>query len=213
VKWFVLVGLLFLTGCLSPNTRPPQGFLPSPEAAASPSPNTARNASVEWAYHAEDNQQPDVLMQQTIDSARTEVDVAMYAINRAIDVQALANAQQRCGCVRLISDREQSQSSDGQATALASLKAAGVPIKVDSHSGLMHLKVVEVDRAVMLAGSFNATNAASTINDEILLRIGSTAAATAFAQEFDKMWADTRRFKDWQAPPGTITPVPALGSF
>lgn len=212
MKWLAASALLLLVACqpVGPASQP------TPDAAAavaSPSPNTARNASVEWAFHAEDNQQPDVLMAQTIDQARTEVDVAMYALNRAVDVKAMSDAQARCQCVRLISDREQSASSDGQATALAGLKAAGVPIKVDSHSGLMHMKVVEVDRSVVLAGSFNATNAASTINDEILLRIGSVATAQAFADEYDRMWSDTRRFRDWQAPPGTVTPVPALGEF
>jgi phosphatidylserine/phosphatidylglycerophosphate/cardiolipin synthase-like enzyme len=173
----------------------------------------ARNASVEVFFHAEDNNQPDVEMANELAGKHTEIDIAMYALNRQGIVDAIQNAYSACECVRLISDATQASSDPKQTTALAQLQAAGVPIKVDSHSGLMHMKVVEIDQVELLAGSFNATNAASTTNDEIMLRIRSAQTAQAFAAEYNKMWNDSRRFKNWQAPPGTVTPVPALGNF
>jgi phosphatidylserine/phosphatidylglycerophosphate/cardiolipin synthase-like enzyme len=163
-------------------------------------------------FHAEDNNQPDVEMANELAGKHSQIDVAMYALNRQVVVDAMQSAYSACQCLRLITDREQASGDPRQATALSQLQAAGVPIKIDSHSGLMHMKVVEIDGTTTLAGSFNATNAASTTNDEILLRIGSAQTAQTFAAQFDRMWNDTRRFKAWQAPTN-VTPVPALSRF
>lgn len=169
---------------------------------------------MQWWFRAEAQDAPDVALANAIGEARSEVDAAIYALNRPVDVQALQAAYGRCECVRIITDAEQSKSDPKQTAALDQLQAAGVPIKVDSHTGLMHMKVVTIDRRAILEGSFNWTNAASTVNDEVLFRINSTEAASAFANDFDQMWNDPKRFKVWQAPtPTTPTPVPALSTF
>lgn len=204
--------VLLVAACQAPGlAAAPPTATDTSDAARRPTSTPAAtpfNANVTWAYHAEDDQHPDVLMQQSINAAHSELNAAIYAINRPIIVQALSDAQARCACVRLISDREQTASDPRQTAALMQLKTAGVPIKTDTHRGLMHMKVVEIDRADVLAGSFNATNAASTTNDEILLHISSPEVAMGFGAQFERMWADTRRFADWPRP-GTPVPVPS----
>jgi phosphatidylserine/phosphatidylglycerophosphate/cardiolipin synthase-like enzyme len=187
----------------TPSVAPASGAVPSPSAAVA---HEARNATLRWAF-TQAGDHPDVLLADGIAAAAREIDAALYAINRPADVQALASAQGRCHCVRLISDATQTASDARQVAALQQLQAVGTPILVDSHSGLMHMKVLEIDRRTVYEGSFNVTNNASTVNDEILVRVDSTAFAEATAAEFETMWTDPRRFKPWPLPAGTATPV------
>jgi len=196
--------LLFVVGCQSGSPVE----LSSRSPAASPSPTTG-NATVSWSFTQSKDptlQHPDVKLSDGLKTATTEVDAAIYAINRPEDVTALIEAQQRCSCVRIISDAVQSKGPT-QIPALTQLHQAGIPIKIDSHTGIMHLKVAEIDRRVVYEGSFNWTNSASSVNDEILVKVESVQMATSFANLFDNMWNDTRRFKDW-APSAPAAPAP-----
>lgn len=152
-------------------------------------------AGIQWVF-TQAGDHPDAVMVDGINSATTQVDAALYAVNRPTIVQALIDAQGRCQCVRLISDRTQA-GGKAQKAALLAIQQAGVPVKIDRHTGIMHMKVIEVDGVTVFEGSFNATNAASTINDEILVRLDSADAATGFAAEYDAMWNDPNRFRDW----------------
>jgi phosphatidylserine/phosphatidylglycerophosphate/cardiolipin synthase-like enzyme len=157
--------------------------------------STEASVGVEVAF-TQHGDHPDVLLAEGIRAAQMRVDVAMYAINNPGDVDAIIDAQAACGCVRLISDRTQSGGAS-QRAALTKIKAAGVPVKVDAHAGIMHLKLIEVDLTTVYEGSFNATTAAATINDEVLFRIASPEIAQAVADQFDAMWNDGRRFVNW----------------
>jgi phosphatidylserine/phosphatidylglycerophosphate/cardiolipin synthase-like enzyme len=155
-------------------------------------------------YFTQRGEHPDTVLANGIGSANSRVDAALYAVNRASIVDALASKHQACGCVRLISDATQSGGAE-QKAAITRLYQAGVPVKIDHHSGIMHLKLVIVDQQTVYEGSFNATNAASTINDEVLFRIDNPEIATAASAEFETMWADSRRFADW-TPAAIPTP-------
>lgn len=213
MRWIAAGLLVLLVGCSPSALRPSASPAVSPAASPSPAGNEARNATVQWWFRSEQQDAPDAALASAIREARTEVDAAIYALNRDTDVQALQTAYGQCECVRIITDAEQSKSDPRQTAALDQLQSAGVPIKIDSHAGLMHDKMLEVDHRFVVTGSFNWTNAASTVNDENLWRINSSEAATAAAKLFDSMWNDTRRYKNWQAPQGTVTPVPALSRF
>ncbi len=147
------------------------------------------------------------MLSDGIRAATSRVDAALYGLNRQLDVDALIEAQQRCGCVRLMTDTTQA-GGRSQKAALTRLLAAGVPIKSDRHAGLMHLKVVAVDQAVVYEGSFNPTDPASISNDEVLFRLASPEAAQAFGEEFDTMWNDAQHYRDW-SPAVVPTPKPA----
>jgi phosphatidylserine/phosphatidylglycerophosphate/cardiolipin synthase-like enzyme len=123
------------------------------------------------------------------------VRVAIYSLNRPIVVAALLEVKDR---LRLITDHVQSFGA-AQAAALRELQAAGVPIKVNHHSGLMHLKMAVRDGACCV-GSFNYTNNAEMLNDEVLAVIHGIDRATQAAWVFDCMWDDAARFVDWHPP-------------
>lgn len=155
------------------------------------------NAELEWAFTQAD-QKPEKLLISVIDSAKSTLDVAIYSLTKPDIVEAIKKAKKRGVDVRIISDKIQS-SGKSQSEALKILGSAGVPLKVNSHSGLMHLKMVVADKKVATTGSFNFSANASTDNDEVLMVIRSTDTAKSFAAEFERMWKDSKGFQ-------TITP-------
>lgn len=99
------------------------------------------------------------------------------------------DAKRRGVQVRVITDQQEAQSRT-QAEALKILREAGIPVKVNSHKGLMHLKMTIADSKIATTGSFNYTKAAATVNDEMLVVIRDPAVARSWKAEFDRMWRE-----------------------
>lgn len=97
--------------------------------------------------------------------------------------------------VRIITDKPGAKSKE-QAPELATLKEAGIPIKENTHSGLMHLKVSIIDKSVVTTGSYNYSQSASPINDEVFVVIYDSKAAEEFETQFERMWNDTKSFTE-----------------
>ncbi|OPH51927.1 hypothetical protein BC351_34510 [Paenibacillus ferrarius] len=109
-------------------------------------------------------------------------------------VAAIKDAKKRGVQVRVITDKIQSEGK-AQVEALKLLGSTGIPMKVNKHSGLMHLKVTIADKKVVTTGSYNYSKAASTTNDEVLMVIHNEDAAKSFSEQFDRMWNDTKGFE------------------
>lgn len=149
-----------------------------------------------------------------IDQTQTTLDVAIYSLTHPDIVSALQRAAKRGVKVRIIADRSQSEGK-AMTEALKILGSISIHIKVNTHSGLMHLKVVIADQQVTTTGSFNFSKAVATINDEVLLVIKNPDVAKSFAAEFESMWQDTKRFASISpkiASAGSVPAAPAAGS-
>lgn len=159
--------------------------------------NTTKGADLEWAF-TQANQKPEELLINVINSSKTTLDIAIYSLTKPEIVDAIKKAKKRGVAVRLITDKIQS-SGKSQSEALKILGSASVPIKINKHSGLMHLKVTISDKKIMTIGSYNYSEAASTRNDEVLMVVRNVNVAKSFTTEFNNMWNDTSGF-------GSITP-------
>lgn len=135
----------------------------------------------------------DLLVANLIDKAEpgSAVNVIIYSLNRPVIVDALLRARTRA-TVRLIVDTSQIQDPKEQ-PQLRRLLDAGIPMKRDTHNGIMHMKVVVVNRREFLTGSFNFTNNASDNNDENMLVWDCQKVALVYDAKFEALWA---RFKD-----------------
>ncbi len=133
-------------------------------------------------------------MISVINSAKSSLDIAIYSLTYTEIVDAIKKAKKRGVNVRLITDKIQSAGKT-QTEALKILGSAGVPMKVNSHSGVMHLKMVVADKKIATTGSYNYSKAASTTNDEVLVVIRNADVAKSFAEQFESMWKDSKRFK------------------
>lgn len=133
---------------------------------------------------------------EAMDRATKTLDVAIYAINFPPIVDAILKAKARGVTVRLITDSTQM----GQAKQLVQIQrlaAVGIPMKRDTHSGVMHLKVVVADSREFVTGSFNFTNNAVLNNNENLLVWECPRNAVQYQAEFDRLWGT---FKDVVVP-------------
>ena len=129
--------------------------------------------------------------------ARRYIYVAVYGLTYPRAVKALVAAKKRGVDVRMLTDQERTQDLK-QRTALETLRLAGIPIRVNQHDGLMHLKQVVIDDAVNTSGSMNHTTSGNRYNDERMDLITDRTIAIKAREKFLSMWNDRERFADWK---------------
>jgi phosphatidylserine/phosphatidylglycerophosphate/cardiolipin synthase-like enzyme len=61
----------------------------------------------------------------------------------------------------------------------------------------MHEKVTIADKSIVTTGSYNYTTAATKSNDEVLVVLNDNSSAQQFENEFERMWNDTKNFKEY----------------
>jgi phosphatidylserine/phosphatidylglycerophosphate/cardiolipin synthase-like enzyme len=123
--------------------------------------------------------------------------VAVYVLTSPRAVEAMVAAKKRGVDVRLITDRQRTEDVK-QLTALDTLLLAGIPILVNEHDGLMHLKQVVIDDEVNASGSMNHTTSGNRYNDERLDIITDHAITVKAREKFLAMWNDHNRYREWK---------------
>lgn len=202
----VIIGIsIMVTGCSSgvkqyDNTATIQSN--QTQDIASVQKNTANtnindnNTSAISYYFSEAHQQPDKHLINTINSATKTLDIAIYSLTKKDIVDAIMQAKQRNVDVRIMTDKTEAQTKSEKAE-LQLLKNVNIPIKINTHSGLLHDKFSVIDGQVVATGSFNYTNAASNTNDENLIIIHDTSVSQGYDNEFNNMWNNNSRFTDY----------------
>lgn len=211
-----LVIALTLTACSSTKTQPVAGNQNiatnvTPTTTATETQNQKQNVEtpksqqstpvseqpktqIDYAF-TRDNQHPEKVLIDIINGAKSNLDIAIYSLTNKEIVKAIQESKKRGVAIRIITDEQEAKNAT-QAADLKSLKATGIPIKKNTHKGLMHLKVTIADKSVLTTGSFNYSASAATINDEVLVAIYDSKMAQEWDSEFEKMWTDTRNFQD-----------------
>jgi phosphatidylserine/phosphatidylglycerophosphate/cardiolipin synthase-like enzyme len=126
--------------------------------------------------------------------------VAVYTLTSPRAVGAMVAAKKRGVDVRVITDRQRTEDVK-QRTALHTLHLAGIPIVVNEHDGLMHLKQVVIDDEVNTSGSMNHTTSGNRYNDERLDVITDHALTVKAREKFLAMWKDHTRYREWNPQP------------
>lgn len=156
---------------------------------------TSETTNAEY-YFSQDKGNPDQQLIKVISGAKSNLDIAIYSLTKESIVDAIIKAKSSGVNVRLITDKQESKSKS-ETKQLTKLKAAGIPVKINSHKGLMHLKVTIADKSIVTTGSYNYTEAATKSNDEVLVVLHGSKAAEKFESEFTRMWNDTKNFKEY----------------
>lgn len=131
-----------------------------------------------------------------INQANKSLYVAIYAITRQDIADSIINAKSRGIDVKIITDKINSQSKS-QKNILDKFKKANIPVNIETHTGLMHLKVCIVDDKTLLAGSYNYTEQATKYNDENLLVIRDSNIINQYINEFNTMWNDKENYSNY----------------
>jgi len=123
--------------------------------------------------------------------------VAVYGLTSPRAVEAMVAAKKRGVDVRLITDLKRTEDVK-QLTALRTLQLADIPILVNQHDGLMHLKQVVIDDEVNASGSMNHTTSGNRYNDERLDVITDRTTTVKAREKFLGMWNDHSRYREWK---------------
>jgi phosphatidylserine/phosphatidylglycerophosphate/cardiolipin synthase-like enzyme len=83
---------------------------------------------------------------------------------------------------------DKNQITSSPSTQYDNFQQAGLDIRKDGNPGLMHDKVIIIDRMIVITGSYNFTKSADTINDENVVILFSPDVAEQFLQEFQKIF-------------------------
>ena len=123
-----------------------------------------------------------------ISRANQSVHILIYSFTLDSIGNALVQARNRGVEVQVVFETGQiSQYSEYQA-----LKDAGVTVRTDTNSDLMHNKVMIVDGMIVLTGSFNWSSHAENDNNENLIVIEGTYVAAIYEGEFTKIWDESQ---------------------
>jgi phosphatidylserine/phosphatidylglycerophosphate/cardiolipin synthase-like enzyme len=85
-----------------------------------------------------------------------------------------------------VMDEEQVKSNQG--TEYDPFLQAGLKVRKDGNSGLMHHKVFIIDGKIVAFGSYNFSQSAELNNDENLIIVYNEAIAQQFLLEFQRVW-------------------------
>lgn len=122
---------------------------------------------------------------QTISMSKKNLDICLFTISENQIADAVIQQKQKGINVRIITDDEKIMD---RGSDIFRFKHKGIEVKIDSNQSLMHHKFAIVDRKKVITGSFNWTRSASEINNENIVITDNYRIASAFNEEFQRLW-------------------------
>jgi phosphatidylserine/phosphatidylglycerophosphate/cardiolipin synthase-like enzyme len=119
---------------------------------------------------------------QSIDSATTTIYVQAYSFTSAPIADALIDASKRGVSVQIVLDKSNLKGSSKYAYVVSHC----VPVWCDTKHAIAHNKIIIIDDAKVLTGSFNFSMAAENSNAENLLIVYSKEVAKVYIQNWQK---------------------------
>jgi phosphatidylserine/phosphatidylglycerophosphate/cardiolipin synthase-like enzyme len=126
---------------------------------------------------------------RAVDASQREVLVQAYGFTHNAIAQSLVRAQERGVKVRVVLDEK---SDNTNRYVLGVFEQAQLPVRHDGRHAIAHNKVMVIDEAVVITGSFNFTNAAETRNAENFIILKSNELAQSYKTQWESHWAHSR---------------------
>jgi phosphatidylserine/phosphatidylglycerophosphate/cardiolipin synthase-like enzyme len=128
-----------------------------------------------------------------IENAKSEVLVQAYSFTSAPIAKALLTAHKRGVKVTVVLDKSQRTAKYSSATFLHNV---GIPIFIDDKHAIAHNKIIIIDQATIITGSFNFTKAAEEKNAENLLVIrGDPGLVKKYIANFEEHLGHSERYE------------------
>lgn len=124
-----------------------------------------------------------------VGEAGQRVDFLAFAFTSSDLAQAMIERSREGVAVRGVVDAGQAANLGSQWEAL---RAAGLDVRLDGNPDNMHHKVIVIDAAVVVTGSYNFSRSAETLNDENLVVLHDPALARLFLEEVDRVYGLAR---------------------
>jgi len=182
----------------TPVVIPPESVDPLP---VTETPNPVTPANRWWDVYFTDPlvvKNPDVIagsieekLIQLINDAQTSIHIASFEFNLTPVAEALIAAKNRGVDVKWMADDKNGTQYDTQPGRgqFALLKAAGIEVKDDARTALMHNKFWIFDGQIAWTGSTNITSNGIFKQNNNVLVIRSPEIAYIFEREFQEMWS------------------------
>ncbi len=198
----VIVGFVILAGVFLATGKDPFGLFTQVTPTVLPTPTAVLVGSGgDWweVYFTDPNthNNPDDLAGSIpekliayIDAAQKSIHIASFEFNLTPVAEALIRAHRRGVDVRWVTDDEHGIDADedqdhGQ---FAMLEKAGIKVKDDGRSALMHNKFWIFDGQIVWTGSTNITRNGNFRNNNNVIVLKSTEVAAMYEREFVEMW-------------------------
>ena len=124
---------------------------------------------------------------ELIQAAQESIDFLAYSFTSTDIGDAMVERSQAGITVKGVMDDGQFKTS--QATEYDPLIQAGLDVRLDGNlNGLMHHKVIIIDKKIVVTGSYNFTESAETTNDENVVIIFSPQIAEEYTEEFQRVY-------------------------
>jgi phosphatidylserine/phosphatidylglycerophosphate/cardiolipin synthase-like enzyme len=137
-----------------------------------------------------------------IDSARHTILVQAYSFTSVPIAKALIEAHRRGVAVKVILDKRANTQHYSAATFLEHM---GVPVWIDAQHAIAHNKVMVIDDATVISGSFNFTKAAEEHNAENLLIIHDPALVAHYTENWNQHLAHSQPYNGVAGQSGSQT--------
>jgi PLD-like domain len=138
-----------------------------------------------WAdpleLHYSPEERLDRLDVELIDTAKSQIDLASYALTDWLVIDALDAAAKRGVKIRVILDPRERHD-------FVRLGDLADTVRIKRGGALMHLKAYEIDGAVLRTGGANFSASGESAQDNDLIVIRDAAAAGRFEAHFTAMW-------------------------
>ncbi len=127
---------------------------------------------------------------EKINAAQTSIHIASFEFDLMPVAEALVAAHNRGVDVRWVTDDENGLEADGDPGGgqFAMLTAAGIEVKADNRTALMHDKFWIFDGAIVWTGSTNITVNGIFKQDNNAIVVHSPEVAAMYEREFQEMW-------------------------
>jgi phosphatidylserine/phosphatidylglycerophosphate/cardiolipin synthase-like enzyme len=135
----------------------------------------------------------EVQLERIIGEAKQSIQVMAFSITSDALGEALMEAAQRGVEVSVVIERDQAANAGSE---VGRLITASVDLRLDTNPDSMHHKVIIVDEAVVVTGSYNFSRSAEESNDENIVILHSKEAATEYLVEFKRIFG--RATSDWE---------------
>jgi phosphatidylserine/phosphatidylglycerophosphate/cardiolipin synthase-like enzyme len=160
------------------------------KTARSPNPIFSLNDSlVEVYFSPQDGTLEHIL--KVVNSAQESIYFLAYSFTSDELADAMIEQAKSGVAVRGVFDKDQYHSNQG--TEFDNLLDAGLDVRLDGNSRLMHDKVIIIDQQIVITGSYNFSNNAEKNNDENTLIIHNPGIAAAYMEEFQKIYGLSQR--------------------
>jgi phosphatidylserine/phosphatidylglycerophosphate/cardiolipin synthase-like enzyme len=153
--------------------------------AETPNPQVTVNGVQIETFFSPDDQVNEAIL-PLLENARESIYFLAYSFTADDLGQAIRAAAQRGVQVRGVMDNNQIESNTG--TEYDLFRRDGLDVRRDGLDGLMHHKVIIIDREIVITGSYNFSRSAEERNDENVVILYSPQIAQAFLDEFWRVY-------------------------